>query len=102
MSPLSNEPSLAVTVWGARPVWCQVTLAPPWTDIEAGSYPKSTMLTSPGGAGAAAGVGVRTGVAAGAGAFPDASVTTRVPVMLGWKVQVYVNVPGVVKWKLHD
>jgi hypothetical protein len=108
---LSNDASVAVTVWGTLPVFVKVTLVPAVTVSAAGVNVLSPIATAAvawvpacaGGVVCAAGVGVAIGVGALAGAGGSCATavdgrwfgvavavaaTTTLPTMPGWKVHL--------------
>ena len=98
--PESNEPSSAVTVWGASPAFRHVTVEPAGTLIFEGVNEKSWISASAPVAvapGVAAGVGVGDGLGVGVrglGFGVAEPFTTTLPVISGWIAHRYEKAPG--------
>jgi len=101
----SNEPSSAVTVCGASPLFRHVTVEPTGIDSSAGEKAKSAISAStPVVAGFGVGVGVGDGFGFGveAAAEPAPPLTTTFPVISGWIAHRYANVPADLKVRFQD
>jgi hypothetical protein len=91
--PLSQLPSVAVTLWNCASLLVQVTV-PPVAIVTVAGVNRSFAIDTAAVAGAVAGGGVVGGGVVGGGVVP-AAVTTIVPLMPECRSQTYAYVPAV-------